>query len=70
MCIRDSKAVDLARMGAVASDAGSGAGDRAGHVGYYLIDKGLPQLERAAQVRRTGAEALCATAGRFPLRCV
>ncbi|WP_291988007.1 glucoamylase family protein [Candidatus Accumulibacter sp. ACC007] len=61
------KAVDLARMGAVASDAGSGAGDRAGHVGYYLIDKGLPQLERAAQVRRTGAEALCATAGRFPL---
>jgi cyclic beta-1,2-glucan synthetase len=62
------KAVELARMGAVAIAAGGGAGDshRAGHVGYYLIDKGLPQLERAAQVRRSGAEALRKTAARFP----
>jgi cyclic beta-1,2-glucan synthetase len=61
------KAVELARMGAVAIDAGGGAGDRTGHVGYYLIDKGLPQLERAAQVRLSGTEAWCRTAGRFPV---
>jgi len=64
------KAVELARMGvlAIAAGGGGGAGDshRAGHVGYYLIDKGLPQLERAAQVRLSGAEALRKTAARFP----
>ena len=64
------KAVELARIGAVAFEAGVGSdgdSDRAGHVGYYLIDKGLPQLERAAQVRRSGTDALRRTAGRFPL---
>ncbi|HSE13395.1 MAG TPA: cyclic beta 1-2 glucan synthetase, partial [Rudaea sp.] len=36
----------------LAADAADGGGDaRVGHVGYYLIDAGLPQLERAAQVR-------------------
>ncbi|MER2552742.1 MAG: glycosyltransferase family 2 protein [Thauera sp.] len=60
------KAVELARLGAAAVDAGTGTGDRAGHVGYYLIDKGLPQLERAAHVRLSGAEALGKMAGRFP----
>ena len=47
--------------------AESGAGDRAGHVGYYLIDKGVRELEQAAQARRSGAETLRRTAGRFPL---
>ena len=28
----------------------NGGDDRAAHVGFYLIDKGLPQLERAAQI--------------------
>jgi len=60
------KAVELARA-AVAVDAGKGAGDRAGHVGFYLIDKGLPVLERAADVHLSGAEALRRAAGRFPL---
>jgi len=47
--------------------AQSGAGDRAGHVGYYLIDKGVRALEQATQVRVSGAEAVRRTAGRFPL---
>jgi len=47
--------------------AESGAGDRAAHVGYYLIDKGVRELEQAAQVRPSGSEALRRTAGRFPL---
>ena len=42
------KAIQLAREGA----ARKGGDDRAAHVGFYLIDKGLPQLERTAEVRR------------------
>ncbi len=41
------KAIQLAREGA----ARKGSDDRAAHVGFYLIDKGLPQLERAAEAR-------------------
>ncbi len=59
-------AVDLARA-AGAGDGDSGSGDRARHVGYYLIDRGLPLLERAADVRLPGAEVLRRAAGRFPL---
>ena len=44
-----------------------GRDDRAAHVGFYLIDKGLPQLERAAEVRLSPAEALHRTSRRFPL---
>ncbi|MDO9228038.1 MAG: hypothetical protein Q8M58_06170 [Anaerolineales bacterium] len=36
------KAIRLAHEGA----DGNGGDDRAAHVGFYLIDKGLPQLER------------------------
>ncbi|WP_291992084.1 glucoamylase family protein [Candidatus Accumulibacter sp. ACC003] len=61
------KAIELASISAAAIAAGTGTGDHAGHVGYYLIDQGLPQLERAVQVRLSGAEALRKTAGRFPL---
>lgn len=60
------KAVELARAGA-AIDVGSGALDRTGHVGYYLIDRGLPALEQAAEVRRSGFEALYRMASRVPL---
>ncbi len=45
------KAIQLAREGA----ANKGSDDRAAHVGFYLIDKGLPQLERMAQVRRSAS---------------
>ncbi len=53
------KAVELARA---AEDA-----TRAGHVGFYLIDKGLPALERAAAVRLSIAMVWRRNAGRFPL---
>ena len=57
------KAILLAGEGA----AGNGPDDRAAHVGYYLIDKGLPRLERAAGARLPILETLRRTAGRFPL---
>ena len=41
--------------------------DRASHVGYYLIDKGLPQLERAAEMRPTASGTFHRYAARFPL---
>jgi cellobiose phosphorylase len=44
-----------------------GRDDRAAHVGFYLIDKGLPQLERAAEVRLSPLEALARGSRRFPL---
>ena len=46
------KAVQLAHEAA----GKNGAGDRGAHVGYYLIDKGLAQLEEAAKVHLTGSE--------------
>ena len=57
------KAIQLAQQGA----ARNGGDDRAAHVGFYLIDKGLPQLERTAEVRLSTSEALQRTSGRFPL---
>ena len=41
------RAIQLTHEGA----AKKGGDDRAAHVGFYLIDKGLPQLERTAEVR-------------------
>ena len=62
------KAIQLAHEAAAgAMSRGSAAGDRAAHVGYYLIGKGLPQLKRAAQARLSIAEALSRAACRFPL---
>ncbi len=58
------KAVQLAHDGA----AGKGLDDQAAHVGFYLIDKGLPRLERAAQVRLPAFEALQRLCRRFPLQ--
>ena len=57
------KAIQLAREGA----ANKGSFDREAHVGFYLIDKGLPQLERLAQMRLSNAEALLRMSCRFPL---
>ncbi|MEX2214195.1 MAG: glucoamylase family protein [Phycisphaeraceae bacterium] len=42
------KAIELARVGASEDALG-----RAAHVGYYLIDRGRPVLERQAKVSRT-----------------
>jgi len=57
------KAIRLAREGA----ANKGSDDRAAHVGFYLIDKGLPHLERMAQLRRSASGALRRMSRRFPL---
>jgi len=66
------KAIQLAHEGtasAMAKDGthGGAGGDRTSHVGYYLIDKGLPQLKRAAEVRLSIAEAVQRTGCPFPL---
>ena len=56
-------AIGLAHEGANGKDGK----DRAAHVGFYLIDKGLPQLERALQVRLSPSEYLERWSHRFPL---
>ena len=53
--------------GAARARPGKSGDDRAAHVGFYLIDKGLPQLERAAEVRLSPSEALRKVGCRFPL---
>ena len=40
---------------------------RHGHIGYYLIDKGLPELERAAGVRKSTLTVLHGWSSRHPL---
>ncbi len=56
-------AVQLAHESASKNDGD----DRVSHVGFYLIDKGLPRLERTAAVRRSIIEAVQHTSGRYPL---
>jgi cellobiose phosphorylase len=41
--------------------------ERAAHVGFYLVDKGLAQLERLAEVRSSPLEALRKAGRRYPL---
>ena len=66
------KAIQLAHESAARALAEGGAqggagGDRTSHVGYFLIDKGLPQLKRAAEMRLSIAEGVRRAACRFPL---
>ena len=56
-------AIQLAREAA----ARKGSDDRAQHVGFYLIDKGLEQLERKVEVRFTASEAFRKVSREFPL---
>ena len=56
-------AIDLAREGAAKSDDG----DRAGHVGFYLIDRGLRLLERRAKACPCTLESLRGWGRHFPL---
>ena len=49
------------------SAAAKGGRDRAAHVGFYLIDKGRPQLERVVKRCRSVFEALRRTSGGRPL---
>jgi cyclic beta-1,2-glucan synthetase len=55
-------AIELTRAGA----ARHGGDDRAAHVGFYLIDKGVPELERRAKVRRSPAVVLQQLSRRCP----
>ena len=57
---------EIARL-AVRLAAQHGRGTRSGHIGYYLIDKGLPDLERAAGVRRSVLKGLDDWSRRNPL---
>jgi hypothetical protein len=57
------KAIQLAHECA----ARKGGDDRAAHVGFYLIDEGLAQLQEMAQVRVSPAEVLRKIGRRFPL---
>ena len=57
------EAIRLARESA----ARNGCDDRSAHIGFYLIDKGLAQLEQLAQVRLSVSEALRKLSSRFPL---
>jgi len=63
------KAIQLAQQGKIASLAATngGADPRAAHVGYYLVDQGLPQLEHAAAAHLPLSQSLCRLAKRFPL---
>ena len=56
-------AIRLAQNGADSK----GGDDRSAHVGFYLIDKGLPRLERMAEVRISTAETFRRTSSQFPL---
>src|SRR5487761_2064381 len=61
------KAIQLAHegaAGALARVASRGNVDRTAHVGYYLIDSGLAQLERAAEVRPSIVEVVHRSCGR------
>jgi cyclic beta-1,2-glucan synthetase len=60
------KAVELANAGA-ATGGSTVTNHSAGHVGFYLIAKGVAQLEAAADVHLPGAETLRRAAGRYPL---
>ena len=51
-------AIRLAHERAASTDGNDRHGDRTAHVGFYLIEKGLPLLERAVEVRVSGFEAL------------
>ncbi|MDP1527256.1 MAG: glucoamylase family protein [Rhodocyclaceae bacterium] len=61
-----SHAIALAQAGAARAGV-RGDTDRTAHVGYYLIDRGLAELENTARMRHAPAAALRRWAGRSPL---
>jgi hypothetical protein len=60
-------AVRMAREAAASLDAKDGDDERTAHVGFYLVDEGRPQLERAAGARVSPAQALRRNARRHAL---
>ena len=61
------KAIQLANEGTAGAGTRIGDDDRATHVGFYLIDRGRPHLERAAEMRLAPLEALRRVGRRVPL---
>ena len=61
------KAIQLAHAAAGTAATQSNDAARAAHVGYYLIDRGLPQLKQAAEVHSSFGGSVCEVASRFPL---
>ncbi len=57
------KSIELAKKGAELN----GPEDRTAHVGFYLIGKGLPQLEYITKIKRTLSPILRKTISGFPL---
>ncbi len=62
-----ANAVRIARESAARNNDTQGGDDRSAHVGYYLIDKGLAQLEHLSGVRLSVTESLRKAGRRFPL---
>ncbi|MBF0220152.1 MAG: cyclic beta 1-2 glucan synthetase, partial [Gammaproteobacteria bacterium] len=60
-----SRAIELARAGAARATE-SGYNERIAHVGYYLIDHGLAELESSSQTRHSPMALLRRWAGRSP----
>jgi len=62
-----AEAIRLTHESTARNDGTDGSDDRASHVGYYLIDKGVSQLEDLAQVRFSLFGAIRKVISRFPL---
>ena len=65
--LSESEVARQAILLAQASTTNGTVDERTQHVGYYLIDEGLPQLERAAHLRGSIVGVLLGPGGRFPL---
>jgi hypothetical protein len=61
------KAIQLAHEGASSAGGKSGDDERGAHVGYYLVDKGRPRLERAARMRLSIGQIAQRVGRRAPL---
>ena len=61
------KAIRLAYEGTAGTIGRSGDDDRVAHVGFYLVDKGRPRLEQAADVRLSLSAAVRRAGRRMPL---
>ncbi len=60
-------AVRLAHEAAARKHDTVGFDDRREHVGFYLVDEGLPQLERITAMRRSFSATIRKLSARFPL---
>ncbi|MBI5099839.1 MAG: cyclic beta 1-2 glucan synthetase [Nitrospirae bacterium] len=62
-----TEAIRLARENAASEDNNLCFDNRSSHVGFYLIDKGLAQLEHLAEVQLSVSDAFQKLISRFPL---